>query len=163
MKHCSLNYLAGSRLRAYPEIHCTLILAQNWERRTRLYIVTLLISFICRVHHAKCWTGWSTSWNQDCQDKYQQPSICRSWTNGINEEELKGLFMRMKEKSKKARLNLKLKTKTTVTSPITSWQIEGEKGKQWQIFSFLGLKIPVDGDCSCEIKRCSLEIKLWLT
>ena len=85
------------------------------------------------------------------------------WTNGINEDELKGLLMRVKEKSKKARLNLKLKTKTRVTSPITSWQIEGEKGKQWQIFPFLGLKITVDGDCSREIKRCSLEIKLWLT
>ena len=35
---------------------------------TRLYIVTLLL---CRVHHEKCWAGRSTSWNQDCQEKYQ--------------------------------------------------------------------------------------------
>ena len=44
----------------------------NLERSTsRLYIFTLLIWLICRVHHEKCWTGWSTSWNQDCQEKYQ--------------------------------------------------------------------------------------------
>ena len=40
--------------------------------------VTLLIWLICRVHHAKCQAGWSTSWNQDCQEKYQQPQI-RRW------------------------------------------------------------------------------------
>ena len=39
----------------------------NWDRSTsRLYIVTLLIYLICRVHYEKCWAGWSTSWNQDC-------------------------------------------------------------------------------------------------
>ena len=44
----------------------------NWERgMSRLYIVTLLVYLICRVHHAKCWAGWSTSWNQDCREKYQ--------------------------------------------------------------------------------------------
>ena len=31
----------------------------------------------CRVHHAKCQAGWSTSWNQDCREKYQSPQICR--------------------------------------------------------------------------------------
>ena len=38
---------------------------------SRLYIVILLISFIFRVHHVKCLAGWSISWNQDCQEKYQ--------------------------------------------------------------------------------------------
>ena len=38
---------------------------------SRLYIVTLLIQLLCRVHHEKCWAGWSTSWNQDCREKYQ--------------------------------------------------------------------------------------------
>ena len=38
---------------------------------SRLYIVTLLIYLICRVHHEKCWAGRSTRWNQDCQEKYQ--------------------------------------------------------------------------------------------
>ena len=38
---------------------------------SRLYIVTLLIQLICRVHHEKHWAGSSTSWNQDCREKYQ--------------------------------------------------------------------------------------------
>ena len=45
---------------------------------TRLYIVTLLILLLCRVHHEKCWAGWVTSYNQDCREKYQQPQIGRS-------------------------------------------------------------------------------------
>ena len=44
----------------------------NQERSmSRLYIVTLLIELICRVHHVKCQAGWSTSWTQDCRKKYQ--------------------------------------------------------------------------------------------
>ena len=47
-------------------------LVPNRKRSTsRLYIVTLLIKLICRVHHEKHWAGWSTSWNQDCWEKYQ--------------------------------------------------------------------------------------------
>ena len=47
-------------------------LVPNRKRSTsRLYIVTLLIQLICRVHHEKCWTGRNTSWNQDCWEKYQ--------------------------------------------------------------------------------------------
>ena len=47
-------------------------LIPNWERNTsRLYMVTLLIWLVWRVQHAKCQAGWSTSWNQDCQKKYQ--------------------------------------------------------------------------------------------
>ena len=53
-------------------------LVQNWEgSMTRLYVVTLLISLTCRVHHVKFWATWITSYNQDCQEKYQQPKICR--------------------------------------------------------------------------------------
>ena len=47
-------------------------LVQNWERSTlRLYIVTLLILLICRVHYEKCWARRNTSWNQDYWEKYQ--------------------------------------------------------------------------------------------
>ena len=47
-------------------------LVTNRKRSTsRLYIVTLFISLICRVHHEKRWTGRNTSWNQDCWEKYQ--------------------------------------------------------------------------------------------
>ena len=47
-------------------------LVQDQERSTsKLYILTLLIQLICRVHQAKCWGVWSSSWNQDCWEKYQ--------------------------------------------------------------------------------------------
>ena len=52
-----------------------------------------------------------------------------------SEEELKSLFMRVKEKHEKAGLKLNIqKSKIMASSPITSWQIEGEKQKLWQIF-----------------------------
>ena len=58
-----------------------------------------------------------------------------------NQEELKNLLMKVKEESEKAGFKLNIqKTKTIASSPITSWQMEGEKWKQWQIFFFfLGL------------------------
>ena len=62
-------------------------------------------------------------------------------------EELKSLFMRVKEKSEKAGLK---KTKVMASCPITSWQIEGEKVEVVMHFFFLGSKITVDGDCSHE-------------
>ena len=53
-------------------------LVPNRKRSTsRLYIVTLIIELLCRVHHEKGWTGRNTSWNQDCWEKYQSPQICR--------------------------------------------------------------------------------------
>ena len=49
-------------------------LVQNWERNmSRLYIVTLFVQLVCRVHHAKYQAEWITSWNQDFREKYQQP------------------------------------------------------------------------------------------
>ena len=71
-------------------------------------------------------------------------------------EELKGLFMTVKEKSEKAGLKLNIqKTKIIASGPITSWQIDGKQLKQWQTI-FLGAKITANGDCSHEIKRCLL-------
>ena len=62
--------------------------------------------------------------------------------------------MRVKEESKKGglRLNIK-KTKIMASSPITAWQIEGEKVEIMTDFLFLGSKIMADGDCSHEIRR----------
>ena len=45
--------------------------SKSGKEYVKLYIVILLIYLICRVHHAKCRAGWSTSWNQDCREKYQ--------------------------------------------------------------------------------------------
>ena len=71
-----------------------------------------------------------------------------------SEEELKSLLMRVKEESEKVGLKLKIqKTKIMASSPITSWQTEGEKLESVTDFIFLGSKITVDGDCSHEIKR----------
>ena len=76
-------------------------------------------------------------------------------------EELKNLLMKVKEESEKAGLKLNIqKIKIMASSPITSWQIDGETVSD---FIFLGCKITADGDCSHEIKRHSLEGKLWPT
>ena len=74
-----------------------------------------------------------------------------------SEEELKSLLMRVKEESEKASLKLNIqKKKIMASNPITSWQIDGEEVETVTDFIFLGSKITVPGDCSHEIKRCSL-------
>ena len=68
-----------------------------------------------------------------------------------SEEEVKGLLMKVKEESEKVGLKLNIqKTKIMASSPITSWQIDGETVTD---FIFLGSKITADGDCSHEIKK----------
>ena len=68
-----------------------------------------------------------------------------------SEEELKSLLMKVKEESEKVGLKLNIqKTKIMASSPITSWEIDGETVSD---FIFLGSKITADGDCSHEIKR----------
>ena len=65
--------------------------------------------------------------------------------------------MKMKEESEKAGLKLNIqKTKIMASGPITSWQIDVETMETVRDFIFLGSKITADGDCSHEIKRCSL-------
>ena len=71
-----------------------------------------------------------------------------------SEEELKNLFIKVKEESEKAGLKLNIqKTKIMASAPITSWQIEGDKMETGADFIFLGSRITVDSDCSHEIKR----------
>ena len=71
-----------------------------------------------------------------------------------SEELLKSLLMKVKEESEKAGLKLSIqKTKIMTSSPITSWQINGETLETVRDFIFLGSKITADGDCSHEIKR----------
>ena len=72
-----------------------------------------------------------------------------------SEEELKSLLMKMKEESEIVCLKLNIqKTKITASSPITSWQIDGETMETVTEFLFLGSKITADDDCSHEIKKC---------
>ena len=72
-----------------------------------------------------------------------------------SEEELKSLLMKVKEESQKVGLKLLniQKTKITASSPITSWQVDGETVVTVADFIFGGSKITADGDCSHEIKR----------
>ena len=81
-----------------------------------------------------------------------------------SEDELKNLLMKMKEENEKVSLKLNIqKTKITASGPITSWQIDGETVETVSDLIFGGSKITADGDCSHEIKRHSLEGKLWPT
>ena len=71
-----------------------------------------------------------------------------------SKEELKSFLMKVKEESEKVELKLNTqKTNIIASSPITSWQIDGETVETVSDFIFLGSKITADGDCSHEIKR----------
>jgi len=71
-----------------------------------------------------------------------------------SEEELKSLLMKVKEENEKVALKLNIqKTKIMASSPITSWQIDGETVEIVADFIFLASKITADGDCSHEISR----------
>ena len=71
-----------------------------------------------------------------------------------SKEELKSLLMKVKQESEKSGLKLNIqKTKIIASSPITSWQRDGETMETVTDFVFLGSKITADGDCSHEIKR----------
>ena len=81
-----------------------------------------------------------------------------------SEEELKSLLMKVKEESEKVgwKLNIQ-KTKIMASSPITSWQIDGETMETVTDFILGGSKIIADGDCSHEIKRCLLLVRKVMT
>ena len=98
----------------------------------------------------------STSWNQDCRERYQQTQICR-WHHPYGRKwrrKVKSLLMKVKEESEKVGLKLNIqKSKIMASGPITWWQIDGETVETVADFIFLGSKITADGDCSHEIKR----------
>ena len=76
-----------------------------------------------------------------------------------SEDELKSLWMKVKKESEKAGLKLSIqKMKIVASSPVTSWQIDGEKVETVTDFIFLGFKITTDSDCSHEITS----VHLWL-
>ena len=71
-----------------------------------------------------------------------------------SKEELKNLLMKVKEESEQVGLKLSIqKTKIMASSPITSWEIDGETVETVSDFNFGGSEITTDGDCSHEIKR----------
>ena len=74
-----------------------------------------------------------------------------------SKEELKSLLMKVKEDSEKVGLKLNIqKMKIMASSPITSWEIDGETVEIVTVFIFLGSIITADGDCSHKIRRCLL-------
>ena len=74
-----------------------------------------------------------------------------------SDKELKSLFTKVKKESEKAGLKLNIqKTKIMASSPITSWQMDGDTMETVRDFIFLGSKINVVGECIREIKRCLL-------
>ena len=80
-------------------------------------------------------------------------------------KELKSLLMKVKEERNRVGLKRSIqKTKIMASSPLTSWQIDGETMETVRDFIFKGSKITEDGDCNHENKdACSLEEKLWPT
>ena len=118
-------------------------------------LFTLLIYLLCRVHHTKCWARWITSWKQDCWEKYQEPEICRWYlSNGRRWKETKEPLDEGEREEWKSWLKTQhSKTKIMASSPIISWQVEGEKVEAVTDFIFLGSKITADGGYSHEIRR----------
>ena len=120
-----------------------------------MYIVTLLIQLICRVHHEKCGldeaqAGIKIAGRNINDLRYADDTTLMA----ESEEKLKSL---LKEESENGGLMLNIqKTKIMASGPITSWQIDGETMETVRYFIFWGFRIPADGDCSHEIKRCLL-------
>ena len=108
----------------------------------------------------KCWAGRSTSWNQDCCGNINNLRYTEDTTlMAESEEELKSLFLKLKEECESVGLKLNIpKTKIMASGPITSWQINGEIVETVSDFIFWGSEITEDGDCSHEIKR---HLFLW--
>ena len=103
----------------------------------------------------KCWSGWITSWNQNYQEKFQQPQLCRwYYPNG---KKLKGNKQPLDE-SEKGEWKSWLKTQHLKNPDHGIWShhfmAKREKVEAVTEFMLLGFKITVYGDCSHEIKRC---------
>ena len=83
---------------------------------------------MCKVHHEKCWTGWSTSWNQGCCDKYKKSQIIRwHYTYGRKWRRTKESLDESERREWKSWLKTQHSENMIMASgPITSWQIDGE-------------------------------------
>ena len=122
---------------------------------SRLYIVNLIFKLLCRVHHVKCQAGWSTSWNQDCWENYQQPQICR-WHHPYGWK-----WRRTKEPlDENERGNIKSWLKTQHSgNEDHGIQSHHFMGNRWENSVnndrryFGGSKITEDGDCRYDITR----------
>ena len=102
-----------------------------------MYIITLLIKLICRVHHEKCWPGINITRRNINNLRYADDTTLMA----ESEEKLKSLLMKVKEESEKVGLKLNIqKTQIMASGPITSWEIDGETVETVADFIFLGSK-----------------------
>ena len=133
-------------------------LVPNRKRSTsRLYIVTLLIELISRIHHVKSQAGIKIAGRNINNIRYANdtPLMAES------KEELKCLLMKVRKKSEEAGLKLSLqKMKIMESGPITSWQINGGKMETVTAFIFLGSKITAVTAAMKSKDTYSLEEKL---
>ena len=119
-----------------------------------LCFVTLPISFTCTVYHTECGLAESQAGIKIAERNINNLRYADDTTVIAESKELKSLLMKVKEESGKAGLKLNIqKTKIMASSPIASWQIDGETMETVTDFIFLGSKITADGDCSHEIQR----------
>ena len=105
-------------------------------------------------------------WNQDCQEKYNNLRYADDTTlMAESEEELKSLLMKVKEECEKAGLNLNIwKTKIMASSPITSWQIDGETMETvTDLYSWASESLQMVTAAMKLKDACSLEEKPWPT
>ena len=135
------------------------VMVKNWEKNTsRLYIVTLFINlhaeYIMRnAGQDEAQAGIKIAGRNINHLRYADDTTLMA----EREEELKSFLTKVKEESEKIGLKLNIqKTKIMASSPITSWQIDGETVETVSDVIFWGFKITADGDCCHEIKRCLL-------
>ena len=113
--------------------------------------------------HVKCQAGWIKSWNQDCQEKYQQPQMWRWYYH--NGRKWRGIKEPLHKGDREWKSGLKLniqKTKIIASGPIISWQIHWEKIERMTDFVFLGSQSLWSMAAAMKLKDvCCLEEKLW--
>ena len=109
---------------------------------------------MCRIHHAKCQAGMPAGIKIARRNINNLIYADDTTLMAEREEELKSLLIKVKVESEKVGLKLNIqKTKIMASSPITSWQIDGETVETVADFILGGSKITADGDCSHKIKR----------
>ena len=163
---CLLKNLYASQQAAVRTLHRT----TDWfkiGKGVRQGCISSPCLFMCRVHHVKCWAGWIISWNEVCQEKYQQPQICRWYhSNGRKWRGTKELLDEGERGKWKIWLETQHSKKLRSWHPVPSYHGKyiGKKWKQWQIlFSWAPKSLQMVTTTMKLKDTCSLEGKLWQT
>ena len=162
---CLLRNLHASQEATVRTRHGKNRLVPNWKTSTsKLYIVTLPILLICRVHREKCHLDEAQAGIKIARRNINNLRYASDTTfMAESKEELKSL-LKAKEESEKVGLKLNIqRTKIMASGSITSCQIDGETMETVTNFIFVVSKITTDDDCSHESKRCLLLGKKAMT